>query len=193
MTDVTQARRPAHLQPGPVHDAGVQLHPALGVQTGADARVEKWLVFHVAHRTTGGRQAAIGERRPPDLSSPLDRGLTLSTFGFGDGPGAAVDDQGRAGQRWAVWLVGQGLGPAAPALNEAAVRDPPVEGVEDAPVCGGALRAAALAEAPVDARSPVAISPFRTALNHLHHSLRARVMLSHSLVDCGQLFVDPPL
>src|SRR5207244_11102415 len=124
--------------PGPVHDAGVQLHPALGVQTGADARVEKWLVFHVAHRSHGGRQGAIGERRPPDLSSPLDRGLTLSTFGFGDGPGAAVDDQGRAGQRWEVWLVGQGLGPAAPALKDGAVRDTPVEGDVEEQVGDGA-------------------------------------------------------
>jgi hypothetical protein len=45
------------------------------------------------------------------------------------------------------------------ALEEAALGDPPVEGVKDAPARACSLRAAALTETPIRAHSPVLADP----------------------------------
>ncbi len=95
--DVAQAGRPAGAAVPPVHDAGVQLDHAVGVQARTDAGVEKRFVLHVAHRGDSCFEGAIADALPACFERALDRGLPIRELGRRDRPGAAVHDEGRLG------------------------------------------------------------------------------------------------
>jgi len=50
----------------------------------------------VSHRGNGRGKGAARDRGPAGVAGALDGGLAKRALSFGDGPGAAVDDQSRS-------------------------------------------------------------------------------------------------
>jgi len=69
--------------------------------------------------------------------------------------------------------------PAGAALAEAALGDPPVEGMEDPAIGGGALWRAALTEPAVDARAALGSQAALRATRYDVHPLLRPPMLPH--------------
>src|SRR5207302_4636956 len=82
----------------PFHHPGVQLDLAVGVETGADPRVEERFVLELSNRRGHSGQRAVSDALPARLQSALDCPLTLVALVFGNRTRAAVDDECGEGQ-----------------------------------------------------------------------------------------------
>src|SRR5213593_477760 len=178
MADVTQARGRPDAQAIALHHTGVELNLAVGVEAGADARVEQGLVLHAPNGRNRRRERAFADAPPALVPGALHRCLTIPAFVLRYGSRAAVDDQGRAGQMVRGGLVGQrfGVGPKPAALDKATLGDPALKGGDDPSVGGGPLRAAALAKPPLHADPAIGLATLRApfhlvALDHFHRPL----------------------
>ena len=80
-----------------VHEDGVELDVAFGIQVRTEACVERGIVFQDYDGGFYGvnRSAAAGENFPSGFEGALDAGAAVCDGFVGDVPGAAVDDQGR--------------------------------------------------------------------------------------------------
>ena len=147
----SQARRPAGAEIGAEHHAGIELDLAVAVEAGTDTGVEEGFVLHVTDRRHCCGQCAVSDAGPSGVARAVDSGLAELALGVRDRTCAAVDDQGRAGQRRPESLLSLRLGPLGAALEKATLGDTPVEGVGHASGGAGALGVAALAKPPIHA------------------------------------------
>ena len=82
-----------------LHNPGVELDHAVGVETSADAGVEEGLVLHQADGCHRRGERAATDLSPACVPGSLDGSLPEIAFVFGNGSGASVNDQRRTGAR----------------------------------------------------------------------------------------------
>jgi hypothetical protein len=137
---ILQACDAAGAQRGALHDAGVQLDITVGVQAGAYAGVEKWLVLHVADGGDRRGQRAITDPRPAKVQRALDGFLAVWALGGRNRSRTAVDYERGSGQGFA-----SGRLEGAP-VHEPAIIGPPVRNELDPTADGGPLGRSPLSE-----------------------------------------------
>ena len=98
----------ASAEGGAVHDEGVELDFAVAVEEAAAAGIEGFVVFHHDDRCFDGVEGgAAALQRVPACGCRVADALEVGVdHVIGDGPGAAVNDQG--------WVSGQAMSPQLP-------------------------------------------------------------------------------